>query len=186
MRKTMVIGIAGGSASGKSTLSGKLAEALQDLQVMELHMDLYFKAPEERPLAAAPVGGKIYRDDNHPLTCDLPRLEQDLAAAANSGQYQVIIVEGLLTLWDEKIQDRLDLRLFVDCPPDERIVRRLKRNMTWGLSFDEIADVYLDLVRYRHNEYVEPTKWKADFIVNGSHFSPRALDMLALYIRSMI
>ena len=186
MRKTMVIGIAGGSASGKSTFSGKLAEALQDLQVMELHMDAYFKAPEERPLAAAPVGGKIYRDDNHPLTCDLPRLEQDLAAAVNSGQYQVIIVEGLLTLWDENIQDRLDLRLFVDCPPDERIVRRLKRNMTWGLSFDEIADVYLDLVRYRHNEYVEPTKWKADFIVNGSHFSPRALDMLALYIRSMI
>ena len=83
MRKTMVIGIAGGSASGKSTFSGKLAEALQDLQVMELHMDLYFKAPEERPLAAAPVGGKIYRDDNHPLTCDLPRLEQDLAAAVN-------------------------------------------------------------------------------------------------------
>ena len=93
MRKTLVIGIAGGSASGKSTFSGKLAEALQDLQVMELHMDLYFKAPEERPLAAAPVGGKIYRDDNHPLTCDLPRLEQDLAAAVNSGQYQVIIAD---------------------------------------------------------------------------------------------
>lgn len=186
MGKTVVIGIAGGSASGKSTISGKLAEALSDLKVLELHMDSYFKAPEERPCAAAPVTGRIYRDDNHPLTCDLPGMERDLEEAAGSGRYQVIIVEGLLTLWDQKIYDRLDLRLFVDCPADERIVRRLKRNMARGLSFDEIADVYLDMVRYRHNEYVEPTRWRADFIVNGSHFSPRALDMVVLYIRSAL
>ncbi len=186
MGKTIVIGIAGGSASGKSTFSEKLAEALQDLRVLELHMDSYFKAPEERPCAAAPVTGKVYRDDNHPDTCSLPDMERDLREAAESGRYQVIIAEGLLTLWDRKIYDRLDLRLFVDCSADERIVRRLKRNMTWGLSFDEIADVYLDLVRYRHSEYVEPTKWKADFIVNGSHFSAKALDMIVLYIRSML
>jgi uridine kinase len=73
-----------------------------------------------------------------------------------------------LVLWDEEILSMLDLKLYVDCRPDERIVRRLRRNMTWGLSFDEIASVYLDMVRYRHDEYVEPTKWRADFILNGS------------------
>lgn len=180
-----IIGIAGGSASGKSTLSGCLAEALKDLRVLELHMDSYFKDPEERPSAAAPVTGRIYRDDNHPLTVDLEGLKRDLQAAVDGSKYQIVIVEGLLVLWDEEIYRQLDLRLFVDCRPDERIVRRLKRNMGWGLSFDEIADVYLDLVRYRHDEYVEPCRWRADFVLNGSNPSPKALEAMVLYIRSL-
>lgn len=118
-------------------------------------MDSYYIEPGERPCAVAPVTGKTYRDDNHPSTCNLPELEWDLAEAAESGQYQVIIVEGLLTRWDQKIYGQLALRLFIDCSPDERIVRRLRHNMTWGPSFDEIEDVNLNLVRYRHNKYVE-------------------------------
>ena len=186
MDKTIIVGIAGGSASGKSTFSKELAEALDGIRVHELHMDAYFKAPEERPVGEAPVTGKRYRDDNHPATVDMPGLKRDLEAAAESGKYQVIILEGLLTLWEKEICDRLDLRLYVECRPDERIVRRLRRNMGWGLSFDEISDVYLDLVRYRHDEYVEPSKWRADFILNGSNPSKRALEAVVLYIRSLL
>ena len=182
MSKPYVVGIAGGSASGKSTFTEKLKNALQGLDVQELHMDSYFKPPEERPYADAPITGKNYRDDNHPNTCDLPRLHQDLA----DSQCQILIIEGLLTLWDPEIVEKLDLKLFVDCRPDERIVRRLRRNMGWGLSFDEIADVYLDLVRYRHDEFVEPSKWRADFILNGSNPSEKALEIIASHIRSMV
>ena len=96
-----------------------------------------------------------------------------------------MIVEGLLTLWEEEIYKQLDLKLFVDCRPDERVVRRLKRNMTWGLTFDQIADVYLDMVRYRHEEFVEPTKWRADFMLNGSNPSPKVIEMIVVYIKSM-
>lgn len=186
MARTIIIGIAGGSASGKSTFAEELIGTLEDLKICGLHMDAYFKAPGERPVAKAPVTGKTYCDDNHPDTVELAKLKEDLAEAAGSGEYQVIIVEGLLTLWEKEICDRLDLRLYVECRPDERIVRRLRRNMGWGLSFDEIADVYLDLVRYRHDEYVEPSKWQADFILNGSKPSERALEAVALYIRTLV
>lgn len=171
------IGIAGGSASGKSTLTGVLEQRLSDLRLGVLHMDEYFKPEGERPVSAGPVNGKQYMDDNHPLTMDLPQFAADLTAM-QSGNYDVVIAEGLLVLWDDDICGKLDLKLFVDCQADERIVRRLRRNMGWGLGFDEIADVYLGLVRYRHDEYVEPSKWRADLIINGSCQSSAAVAMI--------
>ena len=183
MKKTTVIGIAGGSASGKSTFSDKLTGMLQGMEVLTLHMDSYFKPEEELPLAQAPITGKTYRDYNHPTSLNLDQLKSELTAAVNSEKYQVIILEGLFVLWDTDISNMLDLKLFVECRADERIVRRLKRNMEWGLSFDDISDVYLDLVRYRHDEYVEMSKWRADLIVNGSNSSEKVLQMILAYIQ---
>ena len=183
MKKPIIVGIAGGSASGKTTFCNGLEASLSCLRVAVIHMDTYFKPEEERPYSQAPVTGNMYVDDNHPLTMDLPGLNKDLTGMMESQQYDVILVEGLLTLWDQEIYNKLDLKLFVECRADERIVRRLKRNMQWGLSFDQIADVYLDLVRYRHDEYVEPSKWRADFILNGSNPSDKALLIVSEYIR---
>lgn len=184
--KKFVIGIAGGSASGKSTFSDTLEEALKPNSVKVFHMDSYFKKPEDRPKAAAPVNGRIYMDDNHPTTMDLPKLEQDLEDYLENGEAEIVIIEGLLTLWDENILKHLDLKLFVDCRADERIVRRIKRNMTWGLSFEQISEVYLDLVRYRHDEYVEPTKWRADLILNGSNPSDKTLKIISEHIKNEV
>ena len=186
MEKSFVIGIAGGSASGKSTFADALARALQDRTVLVFHMDAYFKPAEQLPRAEAPITGRTYVDHNHPLTMDLPGLARDLAHAVAENRHQVILVEGLLALWEKSICDQLDLKLFVECRPDERIVRRLKRNMQWGLTFDEISDVYLDLVRYRHDEYVEPSKWRADLILNGSNPSDKTLAMLVGYVEGML
>ena len=187
MKRPYLVGIAGGSASGKTTFSGKLASELSDLRVLELHMDTYFKPKEERPVVDAPFTHKPYLDDNHPNSFRLAELKKDLRDAAESGGYDAILVEGLLTLWDEELSDMFDLRLFLECRADERIVRRLKRNMTVrGLSFDEIADVYLDMVRYRHDAYVEPSKWRADLILNGSLPSEKALRLVADAVRNRI
>lgn len=183
MKKPYVIGIAGGSASGKTTLCNLLEKYLTSYSVKSFHMDEYFKKREDRPFVEAPITMKKYVDDNHPQTMDLPQLERDLAGALEQA-FDIILVEGLLALWDVAICDKLDLKLFVDCRPDERIVRRLRRNMTWGLTFDEISEVYLDMVRYRHDEYVETTKWKADFIINGSSPSEKATAALIGYITS--
>ena len=185
MKHPYTIGIAGGSASGKSTLTARLMQDLSDLRLAVLHMDDYFKPESDRPVSAGPANGKLYMDDNHPLTMDLPRFVADLAQLQN-GEYDAIIAEGLLVLWDDSIYNLLDLKLFVDCRPDERIVRRLRRNMGWGLSFDEISDVYLGLVRYRHDEYVEPSKWRADMILNGSIHSERAIALIESDIRNHI
>lgn len=182
MEKAFVVGIAGGSSSGKTTFCSALEKALSKSAVKTFHMDSYFKPEKDRPYSAGPMTGNMYVDDNHPLTMDLPKLNEDLSEAIDGNLFDVILVEGLLTLWDKNIYSKLDLKLYVDCPPDERIVRRLKRNMQWGQSFDQIANVYLDLVRYRHNEYVEPTKWRADFILNGTMQSEQALSILSEYI----
>ena len=186
VKKTVVIGIAGGSASGKTTFAEKLKRSLQDRKVLTISMDSYFKPEEERPTAKAPIVEKLYRDDNHPDSFDLQKLKQDLAQAVSGNRFQVVILEGLLTLWDKELYAQLDLKLFVDCKEDERIVRRLRRNMTWGLPFEEIAEFYLDIVRYRHNEYVEPTKWRADFILNGSNPSEKSLQIISQYVRGLL
>ena len=183
MKRPFTIGIAGGSASGKSTLAAQLEQKLSDLRIAVLHMDDYFKAEAQRPVSAGPVNGKCYMDDNHPLTMDLPRFAEDLKQLQEDS-YDAIIAEGLLVLWDDVICNLLDMKLFVDCRADERIVRRLRRNMSWGLTFDEISDVYLGLVRYRHDEYVEPSKWRADLILNGSNQSELAVELIVSSVRS--
>lgn len=186
MKRPYIVGIAGGSASGKSTFTEALETTLQGLALLVIHMDSYFKPSDKRHFSAGPVTGKQYVDDNHPLTMDLPKLAADLDKAAALGEYAVIIVEGLLTLWDDDICGKLDLKLFIDCRADERIVRRLRRNMKRGLTFDQISDVYLDLVRYRHDEYVETSKWRADMILNGSNPSDKTLSMIGDFIKAQV
>lgn len=183
MKKPYLVGIAGGTASGKSTMSRWLEEGLAGLNVKTFHMDEYFKPDGVRPKAKAHVSGEIYYDDNCPDTIYADRLREDLARALGQG-FDLILVEGLFALWYDWLYEQLDLKLFIDCQADERIVRRLRRNMAQrGLSFDEIAGVYLDMVRYRHDQYIEPTKWRADLILNGSSPSAVSKGLLLDFLR---
>ena len=183
MKKPFLVGIAGGSASGKSTLCKNLEIALGELKIKSIHMDSYFRPEKDRPFTEAFVTGIKYLDDNHPLTMNLEQLKTDVKALYNE-EYDLIIIEGLLTLWDDEICKMLDLKLFIDCEPDERLARRIKRNMQKGLTMDEITSVYLDMVRYRHNEYVAPSKWRSDLIINGSWTSELSLKIISEYIKN--
>ena len=181
--RPLVIGIAGGSASGKTTIAGRLADALPGLHTEILHMDTYFLPV--KPRTAAPITGVVYDDYNLPQSFDLARLAADLDRLLTAADApQVVIIEGLMTLQDPALRARLDLALFVDCQSDERIVRRLKRNMARGMAFDDIATYFLDSVRYRHQEYVEPSRWHADLVLNGNNTSPRSIALVAEWIRS--
>ena len=184
--KTMTIGIAGGSASGKTTLCNRLAEKLKNEEPKIFHMDEYFKPEKLRPRARALTGNREYVDDNHPDTMYLRKLYEDIVKERERGNSRIILVEGLLTLYDYDICSLLDLKLFIDCRVDERILRRLERNMQKGLSREEITDVYLDVVRYRHDQYVEPSKWRADLILNGANPSQTAENMIIDYIKKYI
>lgn len=183
MEKAIVVGIAGGSASGKTTFSNLLKENLSDFKVKVFHIDDYFKPEELRPYSEAPITGVMYVDNNHPESVNLPQIRMDLEAELIKNMYDIIIVEGFLTLYDKEIYKHLNLKLFIECRPDERIVRRLKRGMERGKEFNQVAKIYLDLVRYRHDEYVEPSKWKADLILNGSSSSEQGLKILTDYIK---
>ncbi len=183
MKKPFVVGIAGGSASGKSTFAKFLEGELADLKVRTFHMDSYFKPADVRPKAVAHVTGVEYLDDNCPDTIFHEKLREDFLAALKEN-WDIILVEGLFALWYDWLYESLDLKIFIDCQADERIVRRLRRNMAErGLSFDEIAQVYLDMVRYRHQQYIEPTKWRADIILNGSNTSRLANGLIVSFLR---
>lgn len=153
-----VVGIAGGTASGKSTLAAALKSRLESrVRVTVISMDSFYKPEAELPLVTVP-GGRTYRDYNCPEAFDWEALYATVERACSDDAGSIVVIEGLLVLWDDALRKCCDITVFADCPADVRVVRRIKRNLTWGLTVDEIADVYIDLVRYRHEQYVEPSK----------------------------
>lgn len=177
--RCIVIGIAGGSGSGKTTFCSNLAKSLKELKFKTLSTDDYFKGI--KPKVNAPYNGKQYEDYDHPDSLELDRLNRDLKILRSSKMYDVVIIEGLMVLHFEEIRKILDLKIFVDCPSDERLVRRLKRDMHEE-TFDEISSEYLDLVRHRHNKFVEPTKWYADLVINGSNTSKNSIEVISKWV----
>jgi uridine kinase len=160
-----VIGIGGGSASGKSSIAEALSKKLSPLQVTVMNQDRYFHGSARLPAHANRAGTRSWPDHNHPESFDFDSLRRDVRRARGSGD--VVIVEGILVLHDAELRDLMDLKVFVAADADERIVRRIRRNLAAGAGLDGICDFYLDSVRYRHREFCEPTRAHADVVVPG-------------------
>lgn len=176
-----VIGIAGGTCSGKSTLTEKL-ESHYGGKCKVFHMDAYFRHPFITTVA--PITGIEYVEHNHPDALLLDDLYRDFDDAIAS-DVPLVIIEGLFALYLPKIREKLDLKIFVDLDSDERLVRRIKRFTARGQTFEEVTDRYIDTVRFRHNELIEPTRWYADLVVNGI-FKEKTVAVLTTYIDSML
>ena len=98
-----------------------------------------------------------------------------------------MIIEGLFALYLEPIRKKLDLKIFVDLESDERIVRRIDKFMTmFGQTKEEITDRYLDTVRFRHKELVEPTRWHADLVLNGVFDRTRAEEVVLTFVEAQL
>lgn len=180
-----IVGITGGTCSGKSTLSEKLCEKLSDRRVKLFNMDNYFK--EVTPTTIAPITRKVYPEHNHPTTLELDRFYSDFNVAIASNEAEIIVVEGVFALYLDEIREKLDLKVYVDLESDERLVRRVRRfSKDMGQQFDEITERYLDTVRFRHNELVEPTRWHADIVINGYIGQNKGLDVLYTYIMAQL
>ena len=176
------IGIAGGSCSGKTTLTNALEEKFtaEGRRVIAIHMDKFFKNPT--PNTIAPITRVEYPEHNHP---DSFKLDEFYAAIdeAQASDADVVIIEGLLVLYLDAVREKLDLRIFVDLMSDERIIRRVKRFMRdRGQTLDEVAVRYLDTVRYRHNEFVEPSRWHAELVFNGAAPLAKSCDIVSAYV----
>ena len=182
-KKPYVVGIAGGTCSGKSTITRRIADALAEkCSVKVINMDSYFRRPGITTVA--PVTRVEYPEHNHPDALDLERLYADFEAAV-SGADDVVLIEGLFALYLDRIRERLDLKVFIDLKSDERLFRRIKRWIERE-SMDKIAARYLDTVRYRHDELIEPTRWHADMVINGTLDSNRGTDILVNWISAQL
>ncbi len=184
MKKPMVLAIAGGTCSGKSTLSDYIYEQTKnDYKVINLHMDNYYKNPT--PNTIAPITRIEYVEHNHPTALKLDEFYADLDTALNEDN-QLIIVEGLFALHLDKIREKSDLKVFVDLDSDQRMQRRIVKHMAWGQTYEEVTNRYIDTVRFRHNELVEPTRWHADMVVNGTLDDNSGKNILLAYLKSIL
>ncbi len=190
-RHSFIVGIAGGSASGKSSFAAALAQALRQgqppLRVEVIGTDRYFRPPDSgRPTIFSPSQGRDMPDDNHPDAIDHARLAADIDARSQAGDGpDVLIVEGLMVLHLPAIRQRLDLRLFVELDADERALRRLVRNLATGRMGDAqtIATYYRESARVGHARYVEPSRVYADLILRGDADFARVAPMVAAVVR---
>ncbi len=184
-KKPYIVGIAGGTASGKTTLVERLPALLEPLRVYRFNCDTYFRF-NNMPKVIAPFTGIEYKEANIPEALRLEDMFRDFEAVCEGQteeEYDVVLIEGLFVLHLPEIRNRLHLKVFIDLQSDERLIRRIRRWMPKGQTMDEIADRYLDTVRYRHQEYVEPTRWYADVVINGA-LSDKSLDVLATYVKA--
>lgn len=193
-QKSVVVGIAGGSASGKTTFTGTLQRLLtsgeRPLQVEVMGMDRYFyRGAPGGPLFVSPSTGETLPNNNDPNSADNARLVVDLEARrAAPDAPDVILLEGLMTLHIPEIRDLLDLRLFVELDADVRALRRLLRDMNGGRGNTDpqwIATYYRECARVGHNAYVEPSRAHADLILRGDADFDRTAPLIAAAIRSL-
>ena len=190
---TIIVGIAGGSASGKSTLTRALAEALTErlTQVETLAMDRYVR--EDRAagphFVSAATSERLF-DWNHPDAYDTARLVTDLAVrAAAPDAPDVLLVEGLMALHFPELRRRLALRLFVDLDADVRALRRLLRDMAGGRTSRDpqfIARYYLESARVGHARYVEPSRVHADLTLRGDADFSRLVPLLCVVVEECL
>ncbi|CAM3666933.1 uridine kinase [Erysipelothrix urinaevulpis] len=203
--KPIVIGIAGGSASGKTSIAKKLKEHFSVTKhVVIIRMDDYYKDQSEMPMEE-----RLEANYDHPFAFDMDLLISDVKKLKNGeaidkpvydfmnhtrSDYRehiecsdVIVLEGLMTLDNQELRNLLDIKVFVDAPADIRFIRRLVRDVNKrGRNLDHVIDQYMNTVRVMHEQFVEPSKRYADIIIPEGAHNTVAIDLLTTKISSII
>lgn len=201
MHTVLVIGIAGGTGSGKTTITRKLIQHFGP-DVSVIHHDNYYKAHHDMPLEER---AKLNYDhpnsfDTDLLIADLRKLKRGEEIACPVYDYsihdrtdeveiirptRVIIVEGILIYENLELCDEMDIKLFVDADADERILRRIIRDVRdRGRSLDSVISQYLRTVKPMHEQFVEPSKRRADIIIPQGGHNHVAMEMVIERVRA--
>jgi uridine kinase len=197
-----IIGISGGSGSGKTTIVRQIAQIVPDFVC--LAQDRYYKSAEfmdNQHITAF--------NFDHPSAFDTELMVEHLRALKRGETIQVpvydfvrnrrgeeteavaprslVLFEGIMVFVDPRVRELLDLKLYVDTPDDIRFIRRLQRDIAErGRTMDSVVRQYLSTVRPMHQEFVEPSKRHADVIIPEGGFNEVAMDMIASRIRSLV
>jgi len=198
-----VIGVAGGSGSGKTTVTRRVIETVGREGVAVLNQDNYYRDQSDIPFES-----RLHTNYDHPAAFDWALLREQLDAllagvpiempeydftqhtrAAHTTRVlpgRVVVLEGFFALYDEELRSRMGLKVFVDADADVRFIRRLLRDtQERGRTPESVIEQYLGFVRPMHLSFVEPTKRYADVIIPHGGMNEPALDMLAARIRVM-
>lgn len=202
--KPVVIGVAGGSGSGKTSVTRSIIQRFTDKTLLMLEQDYYYKDQSDLPFEE-----RLQTNYDHPLAFDNDLLIEHLKDLLEQKTVEkpvydykmhtrsdetihvepkeVIIVEGILVLEDERLRDLMDIKVFVDTDADVRIIRRMMRDINErGRSLDSVIDQYINVVRPMHLQFVEPTKRYADIIIPEGGQNHVAIDLLATKIQTVL
>jgi uridine kinase len=203
VNKPLVIGLAGGTGSGKTTVANALIEVAGS-NIVILPQDAYYRAQNDLPFEARALTNYdepsafdtellIKQLDDLLSGKNIARPVYDFSQHNRSSQtvavspFSVIVVEGILVLHDPELRERMSLKVFVDAPPDERFIRRLERDVKErGRSAESVIGQYRRTVKPMHDLFVEPTKQHADLIVPEGGSNSVALDVLSVYVKQFI
>lgn len=195
-----IIGIAGGTGSGKTTVVRKIVETLPGEKVAVIPQDSYYNDNTDIPMEER---RKINFD--HPNAFDwkllihqINELRQGRAIEQPTYSYlecnrmpetvhiepcEVIIIEGIMALCRKELRDLMDLKIFVDADPDERLIRVIQRDIVErGRTTQMVIDRYLDVLKPMHEEFIEPTKRYADLIIPQGGNNRQAIEIMRTYI----
>lgn len=199
--RPVIIGVAGGSGSGKTTVCNKIYDYFSGKSIVMIEHDSYYRDQSDISFEE-----RLKTNYDHPFAFDtdllVEQLEQlqknesievpvyDYSRHTRSDKtihvepQEVIIVEGILILEDQRLRDLMDIKIYVDTTADLRIIRRIQRDMTErGRSLDSVIDQYLSVVREMHEQFIEPSKKYANIIIPEGGHNKVAIDLVITKIR---
>jgi len=204
MAAPIIIGVADGTGSGKTTVAREIYRQFEDMSVVMIEQDAYYKDQSDLTFEE-----RIKTNYDHPLAFDndlliehLERLRRRESIEKPTYDYKlhtraeetvridpkdVIILEGILILEDERLRDLMDIKVFVDTDADVRIIRRMLRDIAErGRTMESVVEQYLTVVRPMHMQFIEPTKRYADIIVPEGGQNRVAIDLLTTKINTVL
>lgn len=203
MKDICIMGIAGGTASGKTTIVNKLKEMFAD-DVELISHDCYYKAHDDMPYEE-----RTKLNYDHPSSFDTDRMIEDIKALKRGETIyrpvydfsihnrvpetvkvepkKVILIEGILIFENKELRDLMDIKIFVDTDADERLMRRIVRDMKYrGRTIESVITQYQTTVKPMHEEFVEPSKKYADIIIPRGGENQAAMDILKGHLNIML
>ncbi|HWI50351.1 MAG TPA: uridine kinase [Rummeliibacillus sp.] len=203
-KRPVVIGIAGGSGSGKTSVTHAIHDVFKEHSVVVIEQDYYYKDQSHLEFEQ-----RLETNYDHPDAFDTELLIEDVKRLLDRQAIEkpvydyalhtrsketihidpqdVIILEGILVLSDPRLRDLMDIKLFVDTDADLRIIRRILRDINErGRSMDSVIEQYLSVVRPMHNQFIEPTKRYADIIIPEGGQNEVAIDLMVTKIKTIL
>jgi uridine kinase len=203
-KRPAIIGVTGGSGSGKTSVTNAIYEHFKGHSILVLEQDYYYKDQSDLPFEE-----RLKTNYDHPLAFDndlfIEHIEKLLKYEAiekpvydytihtrsentiHVEPKDVIILEGILVLEDERLRDLMDIKLYVDTDADLRIIRRMVRDIEdRGRTIQSVIDQYVNVVRPMHNQFIEPTKRYADVIIPEGGQNHVAIDLVVTKIQTIL
>ena len=204
LKKPIIIGVTGGSGGGKTSVSRAILDSFPNARIAMIQHDSYYKDQSHMSFE-----DRVKTNYDHPLAFDtdfmIQQLKELLAGRPvdipiydykkhtrsnttfRQDPQDVIIVEGILVLEDERLRDLMDIKLFVDTDDDIRIIRRIKRDMMErGRSLESIIDQYTSVVKPMYHQFIEPSKRYADIVIPEGVSNVVAIDVINSKIASIL